>query len=365
MHKELISDRQGILLVVIFIIGTNVIQVTGLDAKQDFWLAIILAMVLALPIIFIYSRLHVIFPGKDLFDIIEICLGKFFGKVFVILFTFYMFETASEVLRNFAQFVNIASFPETPIIIPAAFIIAVCTWAVKEGIEVMGRWSLPFFLVIIFSAIASALLLIPDMNIDNLQPILSNGIQPIMKGISLAFLFPFTQILPFTMVFSDFQSKKSPYKVYLRSLAIGGVIVVFISFITVVVLGVNEAQSVYHASYIASKRINIGKYLQRLEILNAIIFSLGAFIKVSIYLLATSKGVAKIFRLSDYRFIVVPSALLILNLSYFLVNSIMEFWEWTDFAWKYYAFLFQAILPVIVWVAAEIKKKQLGNKSIS
>lgn len=359
MYKETISDRQGIYLVILFIVGTNVIMATALDAKQDFWLAIILAIVLALPVVFIYSRLHVMFPGKNLFDIIEICFGKVIGKVFIILLTFYLFETGCEVLRNFAEFVNIASFPETPLIVPAIVSIAVCAYAVKEGIELMGRWSKVFFLVIIFSAIASFILLMADMDTNNLKPLLSSGIQAIVKGTSLAFLFPFTQILPFTMAFADFQSKKSPYKVYLRGLVIGGIFIILISLTSVLVLGVREAQSVYHPAYIASKRINIGKHLQRLEILNASIFSLGAFIKVSVYLLAASNGVAKIFNISDYRFIVVPSALLILNLSYIVVDNIMEFWEWTKESWKYYAFLFQVFLPVIVWITAEIKHKQM------
>lgn len=364
LHKETISDRQGILLLALFIIGTNVIQATALDAKQDFWLAIILAMVLSLPMILIYSRIHIMFPGKNLFDVIELCLGKVIGKVFIIFFTFYVLETGSEVLRNYAQFVNIASFPETPIMAPTILIAVVCTYAVKKGIEVMGRYAQLFFLVIIFAIIVSALLLIPDMNIDYLKPILSNGIQPIMKGTTLTFIFPFTQILPFTMVLSDFRSDKSPYNIYLKSLVIGGVIIIFISYMTVAVLGVNTGQSVYFPTYMASKRINIGKYLQRLEILNASIFSLGAFIKISIYILATSKGVAKIFEVSEYRFIVIPCALLILNLSYFVFDNIMEFWEFTYLGWKYYAFLFQAILPFIVWIAAEIKKRKIANRSV-
>lgn len=355
----MISDKQATYLVILFIVGTSVIQATALDAKQDFWLAIILAIVLALPILFIYSRLHVLFPGKDLLDIVEISFGKFIGKVFVIIFAAYILESTSEVLRNFSEFVNISSFPETPKIIPPIVMMATCTWAAKEGIEVIGRWAEPFFLVIISSTIASFLLLITDMDINNLKPVLSSGMEPIMMGTSLALLFPFTQTLAFTMAFSDFQRKKSPYKVYLSGLVIGGGFIILISSISILVLGVSEAQTVYHPSFIAAKRINIGKHIQRLEIINASMFSLGAFIKISIYLLASSKGIAKVFNVSDYRFIVVPSALLILNLSHIIVENIMEFWEWTDYAWKYYGFLFQVILPVSVWIAAEIKHKQM------
>ncbi|MCG8642507.1 MAG: spore germination protein, partial [Desulfobacterales bacterium] len=69
MKKEVISDKEGLALFVLFIIGTNAILGTGFAAKQDVWLAILLGMLISLPIIFVYARLHFIFPQKNLFDI--------------------------------------------------------------------------------------------------------------------------------------------------------------------------------------------------------------------------------------------------------------------------------------------------------
>ncbi|WFD10173.1 GerAB/ArcD/ProY family transporter [Tepidibacter hydrothermalis] len=361
MNKEIISDKQGIALIILFIVGTSSIQASGLDAKQDLWITVILSIFMALPVVILFGRLHVIFPQKDLFDIIEICFGKFIGKIIIMLFTFFCFETGSEVLRNFGQFVNIVTLHDTPLVIPDTIMIILCIWAVKEGIELTGRWSEFFILIVIGFLFVSVLLLIPDINMNNISPTLYNGAKPVMQGAFIVFLFPFTQILPFTMAFSTFKRKTSPYKVYTVGLIIGGILIFVISVTNILVLGINQASIVYHPSYFTTGRIDIGNFVQRVEVIITTIFSLGAFIKISIYLLGACKGVVKIFGYVDYRFIVMPIALSMLNLSCFIVDNIMEFWEWTDEVWKYYGLFFQVILPIIIWITCEIKKNRVSN----
>ena len=58
MNKEVISDRQGIAIISLFIIGSSSIFSQGLEAKQDIWLAFIIGIAMTLPMILIYARLH-------------------------------------------------------------------------------------------------------------------------------------------------------------------------------------------------------------------------------------------------------------------------------------------------------------------
>jgi len=88
-------------------------------------------------------------------------------------------------------------------------------------------------------------------------------------------------------------------------------------------------------------------------------FILAGLIKVCICLLSTCNGFSKLFDLHDYRFIVTPIGLLVINLSYFIHDSIMDKTEFASDIYPYYAFPFHVILPIIIWIAAEIKKKQL------
>jgi len=361
VKKEVISDKQGIFLTVLTIIGTSVIIVMGLGAKKDLWLANILSILIALPMVITYARLHYIFTGKDLFDILVICFGKFFGTGISILYIWFAFHIGALVTNDFGTFITSVSLPETPEFVLMLVIIILGIWGVKKGIELLGRWTelfTPFIVIFIFTII---LLLIPHMNINNIRPVLSNGIKPIIKGAFYSFAFPFAETVILTMFFADFESKKSPYKVYIVGLLIGGFILVSLNLTILLVLGINTSLSFYFPTHSIATRINIGTFFQRVEIISAIIFILGGFVKMSICLLAVCKGIAKIFSCTDYRFIVVPIALLMSNLSLFIYDSTMEVIEFASTVSPYYKFPFQVIFPIIILIVAEKKKRHSAS----
>jgi len=358
MNKEVISDKQGIFLVAILIIGSSSIMVMGIEAKRDAWMAILLSASMAFPIIIIYARLHSIFTGKDLFDILEICFGKLFGKGIGLFYVWIVIHNAALVLENSGRFINTVSLPETPLLAPMIVISFLSLWVVKEGKEVMGRWVEFFFPIIVAFIFVFILLLIPKMQINNIQPMLYEGIKPVIKGAFSAFGFPFAETLVFTMYFSYFKHKKSPYAVYIKGLLLGGIVMLVISLANIMVLGPNTAATSYYPSYAVGSRLNIGQILQRFEVIMATVFLLGALMKISIFLLAACRGITKIFRFADYRFIVTPFALLTLNLAYYQNDSIMEIFEWVTNIWPYYVFPFQVILPVIIWIVAELRVRR-------
>lgn len=360
MNKEVISNKQGIALVILFIIGSNSIMATGLAAKQDIWLAVILAMIISIPLVLLYARLHYLFPNKDLFSIIELCFGKILGKVLLIFVVFFVFETTASIAVLYGQFVVTVSLTETQQTVIVIGFMILCMWITKYGIEVMCRWSVLFAVLVLASFFILTITAIPYMNFNNFRPMLSNGIKPILEGANDAFFWPFSQIIAIMMICSNFVSRKSPHKIYTYGLLIGGTTILIISIAVTSILGVEKASSLYFPSYSAAARLNIGNVLQRIEIIPGVIYTLGVFMKVSIFLMATSKGVAKVFNFSDYRFLVVPITLLVINLTYFEFDSLMHYFSWSDI-WYVYVLPFQLILPIVLWIVAEIRKKKIVN----
>lgn len=363
MNKEVISDTQGICLMTMFIVGTSSMQVSGLVSEQDLWLSIIMSILMAVPLMFVYSRLYELFPEKNILDVAEICFGKFIGKILIALFAFYMIEETFEVLRNTAQFITTVGLRTTPLIIPTIFITLLCIFTTKQGIEVTSRISKLFLPTLIGFILFFSLSSIPNMDLNNIYPILSNGINPIAKGAFQTFVFPFAQTVAFPIVFSSLRQGKSSYHIYFTGLFLGGSLIFIISVTSLLVLGINSTTSVYHPTYFAAARISIEPYIRGLEILISTTLILAAFTKISILLLAACISTTHLFNFKDYRFIITPIALFSLNLSYFMVDSIKEYWEWSDKVWYHFAFPFQVILPIFIWAFAEIKNKYLKQKS--
>ncbi len=365
MNKEVISDKDKIFMMVLFLVGSTSIFAPGLEAKRDAWIAVGLGWVAAIPMILIYARIHYIFPSKDMFDIVELCFGKFIGKIITVVFVGYAIYWTADVLNNYGQFIEVVSFAETPKIMPIIVMAILCMWGIKGGIEILGRWSRFFFLFPLVILMMIIILSIDNMNIKNIEPILKEGYNPLIKGAFSVFSQPFVQMIAFTMIFSCFDKKNAPYKIYFIPFAIAGVYMTLLTLINILVLGSDRATSVYYPAYAMVSKIDIGHILQRVEAIISISFILGGFVKVSVLLLCVCKGISKVFNYEGYRFIIAPIGLIIINLSYFQYDSVMNYMEFNSDIWPYYFFPFQVILPIIIWIVGEIKKDAINTLKIS
>ncbi|WP_432404757.1 GerAB/ArcD/ProY family transporter [Wukongibacter sp. M2B1] len=361
MSKEALSDKQGIAIISLFIIGSSIILTTAGEAKKDIWIAIILSIIAAIPVLLVHSRLLVLFPGKDLYDILEIIFGKVVGKGISILFIWFSFFLGGLVLKVFGDFILMVSMPETPEIVSMFMIGVLCIWAVKEGIGTIGRWAEFFIIGTIALILLVSLMLIHRMNINNLRPMLSINIKPTIEGAFHAFIFPFTQTIVFTTFFSS-SKIKSLYKVYIFGVLIGGIVLYISATTDILVLGVNIIGGMHFPSFGTARLLEFAEIWEGVEILITTSFIVGGFIKVSICLLSTCNGVAKIFEFEEYKSIVTPIGFLVVNLSYFIHDSVMEKSEFALNIYPIYAFPFQVILPLIILIIAEIKKKHLKNR---
>ena len=290
----------------------------------------------------------------DLFDIFEICYGKIIGKIMIILYIWFVFFFTSDILVNYGQFIWVTSLAETPMnVIVLAFAVT-CFLGIRSRIEVIGRYSEIFLIVPLITLIIVSFLLYPKMDIDNLRPVLYDGMKPVFKGAFSVFTFPLAQTVIFTMFFSNFKNKKSPYKVYIFGLLIGTAYITINSLNNVLALGINNVVLSYYPTYYAVSEIDVGKILQRLEVLSAMTFVIGGFVKVCALSICTCKGFAKLFNIKDYGIIAIPVYLMIINLSIFQYDNIMHYFEFNEQIWPYYHFPFYVIIPVVTWVIAEL-----------
>jgi spore germination protein KB len=357
LNKEKISDTQGIKLVILFIFGSTLVMGTGGQAERDMWISTAAAILLSIPLYMVYSRILSLFPGKDLFEILELNFGKFFGKLISLLFIWFAFHLGALVIRNFGEFIATVALPETPKIVSMLIFTLLCIWGAKAGIETLAKCSEYFLIFVMSLIILFGLLVIPNMDTDNIMPIMGNGFGRAMAGVLSAITFPFGEAVVFMMVFSSLRNKKSSYRVFIPALILAGMVVVYISLRNIMVLGPSTIKAVYFPSYSVISRVNIGNFLQRMEIAVTVVFILSGYVKVTVCLLGATKGVARILGFDDYRILVTPVGLLMVNLSYIIYKDIMEMFDWAFKVWPYYAFPFQVILPVMIWIFIELKQR--------
>ncbi|HEX9060499.1 MAG TPA: endospore germination permease, partial [Clostridia bacterium] len=182
MQNTIISNKQGICMMSMFIIGSAIVVGAGTGAKQDVWISILIGLLVSVPMIFIYAQLLSVYPGKDLYDILLETFGPAAGRVVSMFYLWYSFHLGALVIRNFSEFVNVMSFPETPQFVIIIFLGITSIWIVKAGIEVLGRFSAFVFPIILGIIIIVLTLSTTNMHLINIRPVLYNGIKPILTS---------------------------------------------------------------------------------------------------------------------------------------------------------------------------------------
>ncbi len=105
--------------------------------------------------------------------------------------------------------------------------------------------------------------------------------------------------------------------------------------------------------------------IERLEMLVVIEFLVCVFVKVSICIFAVCNGISKVFGFNDYKFIATPVALLMLSFSFIVYKSTMEMSSWAFNICPYYSFVFEVIIPLVVFILAEIKNRKSKKEYIT
>jgi spore germination protein KB len=91
-------------------------------------------------------------------------------------------------------------------------------------------------------------------------------------------------------------------------------------------------------------------------------FILGGIAKISICVFAAVKGVEKLFNIKSNLKTVFFVSILILLVSKFQFNSVMEMMKFID-VYQYYALSFQIFIPVLIWIGAEMKTRKKRKNS--
>ncbi|MBC9785807.1 endospore germination permease [Heliobacterium chlorum] len=357
MRRELLSFKQIVYLLILFITGSTIILPVGTEAKQDIWAAVILAIVMTVPMVLVYARILSLFPERNLLEINEQILGKIVGRFINFMFAFYAFTLCALVLDNFGQFINVTAMPETPLAIPMVILCLLALWATKEGLEVIARSGEIYFPIIVFAAAFTFLFLTPNLNIQRLQPPLHQNSEGIVSAALHLFSFPFAETVIFMMIIYSSKKTKAMTKVYLAGLVIGGAIILLSVTSVMAVIGPERYQATYFPAYLAVQTINVGDFLQRVEVVVFLIAIFAGFTKISLCFYAACKGFSNALGCKEYPFLAVPLGLLEFLFAANLFNNTKQMARWASEVYLYFAFPFQVALPLILWIVGEVKQR--------
>ncbi|OIU71685.1 GerAB/ArcD/ProY family transporter [Rossellomorea aquimaris] len=360
-EKQVISSRQLQILVVMFTCGSSILLIPPalLQAENDGWISGFLGLGSGILIVLLYIHMAKVFSCRTLYEANERIFTTYAGKFVNALYFLYFFFLSAQVLSNMGDFITQSIMIETPKeYIHLLFLVPVI-YGVKQGIEVMSRFAETLYPTFIILFIIFILLLIPDIELKQLEPVMSAGVKPIIQS-SLSFLsLPFLEFLVFLIIIPCVNTKVDIKKVMIKGSLMGGVSLIILTFLVISVIGHEVASMYSYPTFILAKQINIADFLQRVEVLIAAIWIISLFVKLLICYYVSCIGICSIFSIKNPNTVAFPLGIVLWYLGNIVYPDNAYFSTFIKVSLSY-----KLILgiggPLLILLLAKIRKKQLG-----
>jgi len=363
-RKTLISGYQFFCMIFLFQIGsTSLVGVTSM-AKQDTWISMIFSMLLGSLLFFVYIKLYENYPEYPLTKYVQFILGKNVGKLLSLVYIVFFIYIGSRVLRDMEDLLTMTMFNSTSLISIGILMMFIVIYGLFKGIETIARTTevifvfiiLSIFIILVFEVISKL------HHIANLRPVLEEGWIPVLKALPYGVIFPYGELITFTMLMPYLNKKETALKVGIPAIFFSGFIILILVVKSIATLGISVMERAEFPILTATSYINIVNFVQRLDTFIVILMVFGGFIKVFIYTFCAVSGSADLFNVKKSSQLIYPISLIILISSLLMASNHIEHRNEGFELIPFYLHLpLHFIIPLILLFISWLQKKIKSN----
>lgn len=332
-------------------------------AEQAGWIAALLAGVwvgLGTAVVYLLYRT---FPGKTLTEALEEYLGRFLGKGLSLLFAWFFLHQGAITLRSFTDTIAAVILPRTPPVITSALLTFVAVFAIRGGIEVVGRSAIPITIGMFGAYGLIATFIIPELKLHRLLPILGPGPESVLAA--SIYIASLALHLPLFLMFLGFTKtpKNTGWLLQAQNLFIHGFIALTIMLVaTSMSWFVTQDKSFEFLSLV--RYVSVGQFIERIDPLLLAGWITTAYSGVAAHLLASVMAMQSVLGLRDYRPLTFPFGVFLVLLCRLLFANVRERSGFMGYgeAGTPYGILFSFILPLILLPIFALRQRALHGQ---
>jgi len=321
------------------IIGTGIIVLPRLLASEmnttDGWISILISSSIIVLLIFLIVRLQRYFPGQTLIQFLaEGAIGKIFSKLLALSFLVYFTGMTIYLCRFLTIVVDIYLLPETPNEVIVMLLLLISTYAISKGVQGIVHLNLMFTPFVLIVSLGILTFAIPEMEIQNLRPILAEGLSPIFKGLQeTIFAFLGIEILFFFM--AHMKKKDLRAKPFIITTIFITALYLIIYIMTISILDLHMTQKITFPFIELVKDVELpGELFERPDPFFVSIWLMTMFNTVSITHFISIKIITNEFLIKVKKKWITPLFAFLLYILIFLPKSLIELSsvaEWISF----------------------------------
>lgn len=370
-NKKKINPLQFMFLIILFTMGSAVLFLPSIlagAAKQDAWISAVIGTLFAVVLVLFYNKLYQRCPEKGYIDCVTFVLGKWVGRAVITITLFYFFILATILLWDIGNFLVTQIMDETPLEVIIIIFTLIVIYGVRMGIENLARTAEVFIPWIFLLAFVSILFLLPEIELDNALPLLGGGMKPVLHGSNSMLVFPYLELLVFLMIASNVNQQEKVKKFLILGVVIGGSMLVAVTTYSILVLGAEVTANSLFPVYILGKKISIGGFLERIEVIIAIIWFISIYFKLAITFYFIVNGISQMAKLKDYRTMTFPVGILLVVMTPIMIPSTLylqgfDIEVFTPLSYIVGLFFPGLVLIVSLIKARRLKQQQEGNEN--
>ncbi|MFC4770291.1 GerAB/ArcD/ProY family transporter [Effusibacillus consociatus] len=331
--------------------------ITAKHAERDMWLSPIWASLIGFLTVYLAYRLNNLYPKETIVQYSERIVGRIPGKGIGLVYLFFYLHANGIVVREYAEFITGKFLVRTPMIVIIASMLLVCAFAVRGGVEVLGRAAQMFVPITILLLTFIIVLLIPEVKGKNMFPVMAKGIMPSVKGAVTPQSW-FSEFILISFLLPFLTDREKGMKWGMISVLAVMLTMLVTNMATLFVFGGITATLTYPVMEVAGY-ISIAAFLEHLDSIVMAIWIAGTFVKISVFYYALVLGTAQWLNLSDYRPIVLPIGFLLAVFSIWSGPNLQELAHFLATSSSFYLTSVQTGIPLLLVLIALIRD---GNR---
>jgi spore germination protein KB len=252
------------------------------------------------------------FPDKDIITIFESTMGRIFGFGFSAVLGLYLLFLATSTISEFTNVMKTYAFPLTPpVMIIGIFVAGVLVMCIV-GLESLARFAKLFVYPMLLGFILILLLGIQNYNINRIFPIFGYGVDKILLN-GFARSSAYGEVILLAVFANSLQGISHIKKAGYTSLLISGASISLSLLAFALTFPYFTAQEIVSPMYQLATLVDYGRFVQRIEPIFLFIWFIGSFITVTAIFYGFISTYCKLFRIQDYKPIIIGSSLILFS----------------------------------------------------
>lgn len=353
-----ITTTQTVVIISCYMLGSGVLTLprtlTERVKTADGWISLIVGGLIVMLAGICIVKLCQQYPGKTIYQFVQEIVGSWIGSCLSTLMILYFVAISAFQIRVMAEVTKLYLLEGTPMWVIVMFFMWIGLYLITSGINSMARLFEIILPITIVVLLICMFLSSKIFEIDNLRPVLGEGILPVLRGLrSTVFVFIGYEIMFILPAFMQHPKKG------VKAMIIGTSIPLVMYMITyIMVVGALSVDGVVRSTWptldlMRSFEIT-GLLFERFEFFLLVIWIMQIFSTFTITFYAASMGLAQLSKrnIQPIMYGLIP----IIFIVAMLPKNMNEVFDFGDFIGSVSIYLF-GLLPVVLLLITKIFKK--------